>query len=651
MSSTKNRIANLHAQLQKKNAEVEELQQKLRESGSSSSGSAAEEIRHLRRVIEAREELLEKLREELHDSERNRGNNSQVAQQVDKLRKALETAKGKLLEQKEMLDQLTTPPLAYATVVALEKSTFVPKEEYEGMNGGTQRIDTAIKSLGDYHVGDKLEVVYNDVVQKVREARTIVIASFDSRNSVWILCDDRFVASCSVSEMPRYFRVTGSFYGPPTAVIVLDGKFPKVLLPKDCEVNPGDTVTVSMQTMQVTGLAQVQAGGDIAYVRRVIDETFSEVDHQSSVRVVFNGKLGTAVEKGDRVVLDASAAVIIRNLGKEDERFSFTAETNVTWDDIGGLAEAKQQMIEAVELPHTNQDIFRFYGKTPVKGVLLYGPPGCGKTMLGKATATALARIYGNNSKSSGFIYVKGPEILDRYVGVAEATIRQIFSRARKHRETCNYPAVVFIDEADAILAKRGSGISSDMERTIVPMFLTEMDGLEDSGALVILATNRSDILDPAVVRDGRVDRKVKVTRPTQQSATEIFLLSLKRVPLFNGYDRDELAKFGARELFSPRRVLYKVTTKSHGDCQFTLGNIVNGGMIVSVVDQATSIALHRDLAAKKQGQGLCREDLVAAVNSVEQQNRDLNHNDELSEFVHDFRDEVLGVKKLRQST
>jgi proteasome-associated ATPase len=300
---------------------------------------------------------------------------------------------------------------------------------------------------------------------------------------------------------------------------------------------------------------------------------------------------------------------------------------------VGGLEEAKQQMREAVELPHTNADIYKHYNKALIKGVLLWGPPGCGKTMLGKATATSLAQTYAKKKVADGFLYVKGPEILDRYVGVAEATIRSIFERARHHRAQHGYPAVIFIDEADAILGRRGSGISSDMERTIVPAFLTEMDGLEASGALVILATNRQDRLDPAVVRDGRIDRKVKVTRPTIESAAEIALLNLKGAPLANGYAHADLAVTAASELFAKKRVIAKLTTQSGAVKELALAHIVNGAMVAGLVDQAKSIALHRDIKARKRG-GLQKADIVAAVDAVQRQNLDLGHDDGLIELA-----------------
>ena len=437
-----------------------------------------------------------------------------------------------------------------------------------------------------------------------------------------------------------------------TATIVDGGRVVEVAIPKGLELCVGDDVLVVGKTMTIVEIAPPKIGGKISYVRRVIDAQYSEVDCDSAVVVVSNGKFDN-IEKGDRVVLNSSGHVIVYNMGKEDSAFNVESEINVTWDQIGGLVEAKRQMIEAVELPHRHPEIFKFYHKKPTKGILLYGPPGCGKTLLGKAIANSLASIYAGKEgakQSTGFIYVKGPEILDKFVGVSEATIRQIFQRAKKHKETFGYPAVVFIDEADAIFRKRGSGVSSDVESTIVPTVLTEMDGMEDSGALVILATNRPDILDPALVRAGRIDRKIKIERPTPESTVEIFMLNLKHVPLSNGFTVEDLAKLGSEQLFSDERVLYEIKTKTRGKFVFTLGDVVNGGMIANIVDQATSIALRRDLEVGGEPQGLKKEDLIAAVDSEESQNRDLNHTDELNEFTHDFKDDLVEVTRLRQA-
>lgn len=268
----------------------------------------------------------------------------------------------------------------------------------------------------------------------------------------------------------------------------------------------------------------------------------------------------------------------------------------------------------------------------------------CGKTMLGKAAACALARIYQKGGADTAFMYVKGPEILSEYVGLAEAAVRSLFSRAKEHKAKHGYPAVIFIDEADAILSKRGGFHGGFMEKTIVPMFLSEMDGLDETGALVILTTNRPDVLDPAIVRDGRIDRKIKVTRPTRESSVDILHLNLKRAPLGNGYDHRQLAEAAAEEMFARDRVLYTVETTG-GKQRLTLSHVLNGGMLAGVVDHALSLAIRRDMVEKTVS-GILLDDVLEAVDIVDRQSRDTDHSEPLEELVQELGEKVLGVSK-----
>jgi proteasome-associated ATPase len=375
-----------------------------------------------------------------------------------------------------------------------------------------------------------------------------------------------------------------------------------------------------------------------------VDANYSEIEvgDKGSV-LVYNGN--QKPETGDRVVLDTSGHVIVKNLGKEDDQFTYCEETGITWDDIGGLTEAKEALKDAIELPFLHPEIYRQYGKRLPKGVGLYGPPGCGKTLLGKAAATSIARIHGKKV-STGFNYVKAPEILSKWVGIAEGTIRSIFDKCRAHKKAHGYPAVVFIDEADAILAKRGSGISSDVEKTIVPMFLSEMDGLEDSSAFIILATNRPDILDPAVIREGRIDRMVKVGRPNAEMAKEIFSIHLEKKPLSEGGTREDYAQMVSEDLYSEKRALYTIERKSGEPVHFTLGNVTSGAMIAGIVEEAVSSALKRDL---KSGvcKGVQKDDLVASVDRSYGSYKNMSHKDELDAFTAEWKADVKTIKRI----
>lgn len=571
-------------------------------------------------------------------------------EQTQELREALKNARDKLAKQDALLKQLTTPPFVFATVVRVSTDEKKQNGSFIFINGDSVTLSSQTE-LDGVEVGELLKAIPGtNLNDDVLQAKTLEVVGFMKNGTPVIQVDGDRVVESRISSIKgeKYTRIGKSLA---SVAVTFENKFFEVEVPER-EVKAGDQVLLNPQTMQIVDVAKPIYAGGVSIVRRAIDETTSEVETDGSVRVVLNGTLKTKPEVGDHVVLDPTTTIIGWNLGKEDDRFSFTAETNVTWDDIGGLVEAKKQMVEAIELPFRYPDIYKHYNKKPVKGVLLYGPPGCGKTMLGKAAATALAKLHNGNSISSGFIYVKGPEVLDRFVGVAEATIRQIFQRSRKLKEQHGYPAVIFIDEADAILGKRGMGISSDIERTIVPQFLSEMDGLEETGAIVLLATNRADILDPAVTRDGRVDRKVKISRPDLNASRDIFGLYLKQVPLYNGYTREKLSNIAALELFSDKRVLYSIRLNGNhkGETRsFTLGNLASGAMIAGIVDQATSIALHRDIANGKP-QGMSKNDLMQAVECTFCQNFDLNHKDELADFVHDFRDDVVNIRKLRQS-
>ena len=311
----------------------------------------------------------------------------------------------------------------------------------------------------------------------------------------------------------------------------------------------------------------------------------------------------------DRVHLDPSNSVVVRNFGPEttSER-SYTRDSGITWDDIGGLEEAKRQLREVIEDPVIHAEIYRRYGKGRCKGVALSGPAGCGKSRLIKACATALAKLHGKSAKASGLIAVKGPELLHGLVGSSEANVRALFASARQHFADHGYPALIMLDEADSLLGKRGATRWEGMERTIVPMFLSEMDGLEESGALVILSTNRPEMIDEAIMRDERMDLAIHVGRPSEADCETIFGLHLRGRPAPAG-----LASLAAAELFSQRHVLGMLPgEKGAGPKRVTLSSVVSGAMVKGIVERATQRALRRALAGADDG--ITVHDVVGAV-------------------------------------
>ena len=429
---------------------------------------------------------------------------------------------------------------------------------------------------------------------------------------------------------------------PDGLTIAAGGSFLEVLKPPDMELVPGDRVLIASGSMQVVSKVHSEPTGKTATFVKDLGDGKAEIEYGASPKIVFMGS--GKPEKGDRVIMDNLISVIIDNMGKPATKYTFdtgSSGDSVGWDDIGGLEEAKEQLIQAIELPYKFPAIFKHYNQKPPKGILLHGVPGCGKTLLGKAVATSIAKIF---KSPGGFIYVKAPELLNRYVGATEETIRLLFQQAQQFKKDKGFPAVLFIDEADAILAKRGSRRSSDMDKTIVPMFLSEMDGLEDSGALVILVTNRPDTLDAAVVREGRIDIKIRVGRPTAKVAYSIFGIYLKKKPLGKGLTCDKMSAQGRDELFSPKHVIYSIKTKEEVK-RLTMGDIVTGSMIASIVERAASMALMRDLKGRTTT-GVLEEDLSSAIYAQVKQTKEVEHKEALDMFIKDNRIKVEAVRR-----
>ncbi len=554
-------------------------------------------------------------------------------QTVIAMRSALVNARQTIAEQAEMLDSLTSVALIYCIVVKTgHVSTMKRRPRPDDF-----KVGTSVKiSLEAAH---KYEDLPSGVTGKItapldRDGEFHI--EFPRRGEGYAKPED--LELVDTSELTTKKK---------TVTICANGQLYEVVHPAELKLKPGTFCMLAPSTMQIVSIAPTVQYGGTALVKQIIDGSFCEVTMDGADKVVFLGSFNkSTLEKGDRVILDPSSIIILKNQKKETKDFSVETEMDVSWNDIGGLEEAKKVMIELVELPHKNPAMFKHYNRKMPKGVLLYGPPGCGKTMLGKATASTLMKIYQGKARSSGFIYIKGPEILNRFVGSSEETVRSIFERARKHKQLYGYPATIFIDEADAILSKRGTGISSDVEKTIVPMFLTEMDGLEDSGAFIILATNRPDILDPAIVRDGRIDRKIKITRPTKQSAEEIFMLNIKDTPISTGCTKQQLAKMAVEGIFNKDNLLYDVEFEGLKPQEgFTLARVCNGAMIANIVDHSISSAMERDIAGETMT-GITSDDVKVAVQKIYQENRDVNHSEELEEYAGEIGRKVLKLSK-----
>ena len=399
----------------------------------------------------------------------------------------------------------------------------------------------------------------------------------------------------------------------------------------------GDRVLIDRNRMQILEVIHDDVPTGIIVTAAAIDGKAGIIEAQigealKAFRVQPEMLTRKRIEKGHRVIVDPSMTYVIGSLGAPPAPFSFAPKITTAWEDIGGHSEAKAALREAIELPMAHPELFAAYGKRPIRGVLLHGPAGTGKTILAKAAAAAIARVHGE-SASTGFIYVKGPELLNPYIGKSEEAVRAIFAGARKHRKAAGYPAVVFVDECDALLGVRDRGLNAGVASTVVPQFLAEMDGLEESAAIFILATNRPDTLDPAVTREGRVDRKIRIGRPSATDALTILGLHLRGRPL-SGADHAARAVDAA---YADSAIVRELGYTNAGDPlpPFRLRDMMSGALLAEVVERASTIAIGRDIAAGARVPiGITEDDLVVAVGFAVAAQRDTNVDEAIADLL-----------------
>jgi len=343
---------------------------------------------------------------------------------------------------------------------------------------------------------------------------------------------------------------------------------------------------------------------------------------------------------GDALLLDTRSGFVLEHLPKpEVEELVLEEVPDVSYQDIGGLSGQIEQIRDAVELPFLHADLYLEHQLKPPKGILLYGPPGCGKTLIAKAVANSLAKqVATMTGQESGgrsyFLNIKGPELLNKYVGETERQIRLIFQRA-KEKSSEGMPVIVFFDEMDSIFRTRGSGVSSDVENTIVPQLLSEIDGVEQlKNVIVIGASNREDMIDPAILRPGRLDVKIKIERPDKEAAADIFSkYLLASLPIA----KDVLDQHPAREASLGAMIQETVqrmyseaeenrfleVTYANGDKEVLYFKDFNSGaMIENIVSRAKKMAIKRFLQTGEKG--IRTEDLFSAVADEFKENEDL---------------------------
>lgn len=409
----------------------------------------------------------------------------------------------------------------------------------------------------------------------------------------------------------------------------------------------GTTVRVHPKTGQVVSASKYIRYGATAVVQRVIDTTIV-LTFNSGTFVTEASRVPAAdLKAGDTVLMDYSNKVVMRKV-QPHSQFNYQATSPLNWDDIGGATEAKAELRSELELPYQYTEVFKYFDKRRMKGGLLWGRPGNGKTMIGRACAGAIARAHGKEGQSTGFIYMKGPEVLSKWVGDTEGGIRAPFEQSKAHFLLWGYPAVIFIDEADALLIRRGMRTTSGMEQTVVPQFNACMDGMDDSGAFVLLATNRADILDPAITREGRCDRKWYIAPPTKDNAPEIFNIHMRNTPIAKAESKEQIIIRTNEEFFGDQFPLYKLETDK-GTKIFNLGHLASGAKVAGIVERALSMALNRYTVPNAPAlDGVTQGDFDQALKAIHEEQFGMSHYDELKEFIETEKVSVTSITPCR---
>lgn len=377
------------------------------------------------------------------------------------------------------------------------------------------------------------------------------------------------------------------------------------------------------EALNVVAAFDFEQVGEVVMLKEVLADkqralVIANADEERVVRLA-EPLLQEKLRAGDSLLLDSRAGYVYEKVPKSEvEELVLEEVPDIAYESIGGLAGQIEQIQDAVELPYLHPDLFIEHELKPPKGILLYGPPGCGKTLIAKAVANSLAKKVAAKTGAEGksyFLNIKGPELLNKYVGETERHIRLVFQRARE-KASQGTPVIVFFDEMDSLFRTRGSGVSSDVENTIVPQLLSEIDGVETlENVLVIGASNREDMIDPAILRPGRLDVKIKIERPDAESARDIFSKYLTTsLPLH----LDDVAEFGGdrqgtvdgmiratveRMYTESEENRFLEVTYANGDKEVMYFKDFNSGaMIQNIVDRAKKMAIKDFLDLQQKG-------------------------------------------------
>jgi proteasome-associated ATPase len=432
-------------------------------------------------------------------------------------------------------------------------------------------------------------------------------------------------------------------------------------------LKPGQELILN-EALNVVEAAGYEIQGDVVVLKECLDDERAVVTlraDEDRVGIIAEPLRRERLLVGDHLLMDTRSGYLLEKLPKSEvEDLTLEEVPDIGYDNIGGLGTQIESIKDAVELPYLYAEYYKEHRLTPPKGVLLYGPPGCGKTMIAKAVANNLAEKISEKrgEKIKGyFLNIKGPELLNKYVGETERKIREIFTKA-KEKASEDVPVVVFFDEMDALFRTRGTGVSSDVETTIVPQLLAEIDGVEGlKNVIVIGASNRQDLIDPAILRPGRLDVKIKIERPDQAAAADIFRKYLTEdIPIAEAEVRrasGDVAATVRAMIGHAVEAMYSLSeenrflevTYANGDKEVLyFKDFSSGAMIESVVRRAKKLALKRYIGGGHKG--ITTGDLLAAAREEFKENEDLPNTtnpDDWAKIAGKKGERILHVKVL----
>ncbi|MFA5774481.1 MAG: proteasome ATPase [Ilumatobacteraceae bacterium] len=487
---------------------------------------------------------------------------------------------------------------------------------------------------------ERLQEVKSLLAREVAKNEKLSYSMREYREHIAALRDE----VAKLTQPPSGYGVVVGKNDDGTVDILTNGRKMRVTMHPDIEIDGlerGAEVVLN-DSLNIVLARRSESTGEVVSLKEILEDGIRAVvigrSDEERVCELADALRGIHLRSGDLLRLDPRTNLLLEKLEQpEVEHLLLEEVPDISYSDIGGLDEQIEQIADAVELPFLYQELFAEHQLPAPKGILLYGPPGCGKTLIAKAVANSLAKkvasSIGGEKGHSYFINIKGPELLNKYVGETERQIRLIFQRAREKSEE-GWPVIVFFDEMDSMFRTRGSGISSDMESTIVPQLLAEIDGVEElRNVIVIGATNREDLIDPAILRPGRLDVKIRIERPDAVAARQVFAryltvdLPIDEQEIADGDKATAVARLidqTVEEMYRQDDVnrFLEVTYQNGDKDVLFFKDFSSGAMIENIVRRAKKLSIKRLIAGGRKG--INGDDLSQSIRQEFKEHEDL---------------------------